>query len=91
MINSSPVYDAEDDSSVPFLLNKSLTNTVKLNEELSVASSEPHQLKYQVYRKQLVIPFSKIKGKSAAAKDFGISRASLYQKIKRYGITIKKQ
>ena len=66
MINSSPVYDAEGRLIGALSIEQDITHTVKLNEELSMASSELHQLKHQVYRKQLESPFSKIKGKSAA-------------------------
>ena len=66
MINSAPVYDAEKQLIGALSVEQDITHTVKLNEELSVASSELHQLKHQVYQKQIESPFSKIKGKSAA-------------------------
>lgn len=65
LINSAPVYDADKRLIGALSIEQDITHTVKLNEKLSIASSELYQLKYQFYQKQLESPFSKIKGKSA--------------------------
>ncbi|HET7616494.1 MAG TPA: sigma 54-interacting transcriptional regulator, partial [Bacillales bacterium] len=64
-INSSPVFNAEGELIGAVSIEQDITHTVKLNEKLSVTSSQLNQLKSKVYGDHLDTPFSKIIGKCA--------------------------
>ncbi|HET7627376.1 MAG TPA: sigma 54-interacting transcriptional regulator [Bacillales bacterium] len=64
IVNSSPVFDDDGVLLGAVSVEQDITHTVKLSEKLSVASSELHELKSEVYRKRLDTPFSKLTGNS---------------------------
>lgn len=65
-VNSSPVYDLENQLIGAVSVEQDITHTVKLNEKLSATSTRLNELKQKVYHKQLETPFSKLAGKSTA-------------------------
>lgn len=64
LINSSPVYNNEDELIGAISIEHDVTNEVKLNEKLSLTTTELQKMKHQVSRHQKAAPFLSIKGES---------------------------
>lgn len=66
LISSSPVYDSRNKLIGAISIERNITNTVKLNEKLSLTTSELQKIRQQYNREQRTGPFSEIIGTSVA-------------------------
>jgi PAS domain S-box-containing protein len=66
LINSSPIYNDSGELIGAISIEDDVTNEVKLNEKLSLTTTELQKMKHQVNRHQQSAPFYNIKGESAA-------------------------
>lgn len=84
LINSSPIYNQEGELIGAISIEDDVTNEVKLNEKLSLTTTELQKMKHQVSQHQQTAPFSNIIGESAA-----IGRAKrLSEKVARTDATV---
>jgi sigma-54 dependent transcriptional regulator, acetoin dehydrogenase operon transcriptional activator AcoR len=66
LISASPIYDGNKELIGSMSVEKDITSTILLNEQLTSTSKELQQLKQQMTENHPHDPFNKIKGKNAA-------------------------
>lgn len=66
LINSSPIYSKDGKVIGALSIEDDVTNEVKLNEKLSLTTTELQKIKHQVTQHQQTTPFSTIKGEGSA-------------------------
>lgn len=66
LINTSLIYDENNELIGSLSVEKDITSTIKLNEKLTSTSNELQQLKQKMILHHRDEPFNKIKGKNAA-------------------------
>ncbi|MEK5038099.1 sigma-54 interaction domain-containing protein [Sporosarcina sp. FSL K6-3457] len=78
LISSSPIFDSEENLIGAISIDQDITNIVKLNEKLSLTTTELQKVKQQYNLQEQVGPFSEIKGHSGtiqAAKELALKVA----------------
>ncbi|MDV6378444.1 sigma 54-interacting transcriptional regulator [Sporosarcina sp. GW1-11] len=68
LISSSPIFDNKGNLIGAISIDQDITNIVKLNEKLSLTTTELQKVKQQYNLQELVGPFSEIKGQSGAIR-----------------------
>ncbi|PGY10295.1 sigma-54-dependent Fis family transcriptional regulator [Bacillus sp. AFS031507] len=66
LISASPIYNQNKELIGSMSVEKDISATIKLNEQLTSTSKELQQLKQQITQNHLDDPFNKIKGKNAS-------------------------
>lgn len=66
LISASPIYNQNNELIGSMSVEKDITSTILLNEQLTSTSKELQQLKQQITQNHLDDPFNKIKGNNAA-------------------------
>lgn len=77
LISSSPVFDRDGSLIGAISVDRDITATVKLNDELSVTHSKLQDLKQQVINQAKNLPFSNIKGSSKSINQIKASAAKV--------------
>ncbi|MEM1506032.1 sigma 54-interacting transcriptional regulator [Domibacillus sp. 8LH] len=77
LISSSPVFDRDGSLIGAISVDRDITATVKLNDELSVTHSKLQDLKQQVINQAKNLPFSSIKGSSKSINQIKASAAKV--------------
>lgn len=77
LISSSPVFDRDGSLIGAISVDRDITATVKLNDELSVTHSKLQDLKQQVINQSKNLPFSNIKGSSKSINQIKASAAKV--------------
>ncbi|ARK32288.1 Transcriptional regulatory protein ZraR [Halalkalibacter krulwichiae] len=69
LISSSPVFDQSGTLIGAISIDQDITNTVKLNEKLTLTTTQLQKIKQQYKMQEQIGPFSDIKGTSPALKN----------------------